>query len=107
MLGPDCGGNFRYTEKGIKDCTNCLIPHLPENYGLITGKYKEIAAAMQQTVPSQKNGNDRQGRKTMDRIVMLACTERGFETMRGLSPERAPAGYGNPADGTLCLRARI
>ena len=83
MLGPDCGGNFRYTEKRIKDCTNCLIPHLPENYGLITGKYKEIAAAMQQTVPSQKNGNDRQGRKTMDRIVMLACTERGFETMRG------------------------
>ena len=83
MLGPDCGGNFRYTERGIKDCTNCLIPHLPENYGLITGKYKEIAAAMQQTVPSQKNGNDRQGRKTMDRIVMLACTERGFETMRG------------------------
>ena len=82
MLGPDCGGNFRYTEKGIKDCTNCLIPHLPENYGLITGKYKEIVAAMQQTVPSQKNGNDRQGRKTMGRIVMLACTERGFETMR-------------------------
>ena len=46
MLGPHCGGNFRYTEKGIKDCTGCLIPHLPENYGLITGKYKEIAAAM-------------------------------------------------------------
>ena len=43
MLGPDCGGNFRYTEKGIKDCTKCLIPHLSENYGLITGKYKEIA----------------------------------------------------------------
>ena len=48
MLGPRCGGNFRYTEKGIKDCTGCLIPHLPENYGRITGKYKEIAAAMQQ-----------------------------------------------------------
>ncbi len=48
MLGPRCGGNFRYTEKGIKDCTNCVIPHLPENYGRITGKYKEIAAAMGQ-----------------------------------------------------------
>ncbi len=81
MLGPHCGGNFRYTEKGIKDCTNCLIPHLPENYGRITGKYKEIAAAMQQAEPSQTNGNDRQGRKTNRHIVMLACTERGFETM--------------------------
>ena len=82
MLGPHCGGNFRYTEKGIKDCTGCLIPHLPENYGRITGKFREIAAAMQQAEPSQANGNDRQGRKTNRRIVMMACTERGFETMR-------------------------
>ena len=83
MLGPRCGGNFRYTEKGIKDCTNCLIPHLPENYGRITGKFKEIAAAMQQSEASQANGDDRQGSKTISRIVMMACTERGFETMRG------------------------
>lgn len=27
VLGDGCGGNFRYTEKGIKDCTNCMIPH--------------------------------------------------------------------------------
>ena len=43
MLGPDCGGNFRYTEKGIKDCTNCLIPHDPENYDLIIHRFSEIA----------------------------------------------------------------
>ncbi|MEE1164867.1 MAG: cysteine-rich small domain-containing protein, partial [Lachnospiraceae bacterium] len=49
MLGPDCGGNFRYTEKGRKDCTGCLIPHLPENYGRITGKYAEIAAGMKKS----------------------------------------------------------
>ena len=26
-LGDKCGGNFRMTEKGIKDCTNCQLPH--------------------------------------------------------------------------------
>ena len=25
-LGEECGGNFTYY-KGVKDCTNCLIPH--------------------------------------------------------------------------------
>ena len=25
-LGEKCGGNFRITEKGIKDCTNCRLP---------------------------------------------------------------------------------
>ena len=26
-MGPDCGGHFRYTKKGVKDCTGCLVPH--------------------------------------------------------------------------------
>lgn len=42
-LGDGCGGNFRYTEKGIKDCTNCLIPHTPGGYDYILKKYPEIA----------------------------------------------------------------
>lgn len=37
-LGDGCGGNFTYTESGIKDCTNCLRPHRRENYGAITEK---------------------------------------------------------------------
>jgi Zn-finger protein len=41
-LGEHCGGNFRYNERGIKDCTNCLLPHKRENYGYITGKFQEI-----------------------------------------------------------------
>ena len=41
-LGDRCGGNFRYTEKGIKDCTGCLLPHKRENYGYVIGKYQEI-----------------------------------------------------------------
>ncbi len=42
-LGKNCGGNFRYTESGIKDCSGCLLPHKRENYEYITGRYREIA----------------------------------------------------------------
>ena len=45
-LGENCGGNFRYTENGIKDCTHCLLPHKRRNYGYITGKYRELAELM-------------------------------------------------------------
>ena len=41
-LGRKCGGNFRYTEKGIKDCTNCQFPHKRENYDKVTGRFQEI-----------------------------------------------------------------
>ena len=47
-LGDQCGGNFFYTEDGVKDCSKCILPHKRENYGYVTGKYmeiKEIAAA--------------------------------------------------------------
>ena len=26
-LGPECGGAFRYTEKGYKDCSHCTVMH--------------------------------------------------------------------------------
>lgn len=26
-LGPECGGAFRYNEKGYKDCTYCTVMH--------------------------------------------------------------------------------
>ncbi len=41
-LGDRCGGNFQYTEQGIKDCSNCLIPHRRENYSLICEKMEEV-----------------------------------------------------------------
>ena len=40
-LGKNCGGNFEYTS-GIKDCTNCLLPHLPQNYEIVTAKLTEM-----------------------------------------------------------------
>ena len=42
-LGEKCGGNFRYTEGGLKDCSACLVPHRPENYDHICSRYMDIA----------------------------------------------------------------
>ena len=41
-LGDQCGGNFKYRENGIKDCTDCVLPHRPESYEYIIGKYSKI-----------------------------------------------------------------
>ena len=41
-LGNNCGGNFTYTETGIKDCSGCLIPHRRENYERIMAKMEQI-----------------------------------------------------------------
>lgn len=41
-LKDKCGGNFKYTEKGIKDCSNCTLPHKPDNYDYIVNKFQEI-----------------------------------------------------------------
>ena len=41
-LGNQCGGSFCYTESGIKDCRNCLIPHDPSNYDRILGRMHGI-----------------------------------------------------------------
>ena len=38
VLGNKCGGNFKYLENGIKDCSNCLVPHCRENYDRIMEK---------------------------------------------------------------------
>lgn len=41
-LGNQCGGNFTYTEKGIKNCSNCNIPHKRESYDTILEKMDKI-----------------------------------------------------------------
>ena len=50
-LGDRCGGAFRYTEAGDKDCSRCQIPHKRENYGRITERYRELAE-----LAKRKNG---------------------------------------------------
>ena len=46
MLGKQCGGNYTYTDKGMKSCKNCAFPHLPENYEQVTGRFEEIKAVI-------------------------------------------------------------
>lgn len=41
-LGKNCGGNFTVLENGVKDCSGCLYPHIPENYQAINSRYQEI-----------------------------------------------------------------
>ena len=41
-LADQCGGNFTYTEEGIKDCSGCVIPHIRENYQRIVCKMGEV-----------------------------------------------------------------
>nr|WP_320047584.1 cysteine-rich small domain-containing protein [uncultured Ilyobacter sp.] len=43
MLGEECGGNFKYTEHGIKDCSQCTLPHIKDvGYDHIRGKMKTV-----------------------------------------------------------------
>ena len=42
-LGDKCGGNFKYTYGGIKDCSDCMIPHKRDNYDCIIQKYPKLA----------------------------------------------------------------
>ncbi|MDC7125366.1 MAG: cysteine-rich small domain-containing protein [Spirochaetales bacterium] len=37
----DCGGNYSLTKEGIKDCSNCIKPHIPENYDLIMNELRK------------------------------------------------------------------
>lgn len=41
-LGDKCGGNLSFTESGIKDCSNCNIPHRPDAVIYMADKLKEI-----------------------------------------------------------------
>lgn len=53
-LGRGCGGNFRYNERGYKDCTGCLFPHRAANYERVTARYKDIAKAMERIEEADK-----------------------------------------------------
>ena len=41
-LGSKCGGNFRYLENGVKDCSACLLPHGRGSYSYVISKYPEL-----------------------------------------------------------------
>ena len=37
----DCGGEYTYSDKGIKNCKNCSFPHFRDNYPKVIKKLKE------------------------------------------------------------------
>ena len=41
-LGDQCGGNFSYTENGVKDCSACLLPHSKGGYDYILQNFPKI-----------------------------------------------------------------
>lgn len=43
-LKDQCGGNFKYLENGIKDCSGCMIPHSDKGYEHIMAHIKEVIA---------------------------------------------------------------
>ena len=42
-LGDKCGGNFKYIEGGIKDCSDCLLPHSDGGYAYICSKFDALS----------------------------------------------------------------
>ena len=38
-LGPRCPGNYRYLENGVKDCSDCLLPHQGEGFAAVVRDY--------------------------------------------------------------------
>ena len=54
-LGEHCGGSFTYTENGIKDCSNCLRPHLRENYNAICAGMQGILELAKKKEPTGEN----------------------------------------------------
>ena len=47
-LGETCGGNFTYTKDGIKDCSDCLIPHRQDGYQYVIDRFPQIAQLAKQ-----------------------------------------------------------
>ena len=39
-LGDQCGGNFKYLDNGVKDCSSCRVPHVKDKgYDHVMSKY--------------------------------------------------------------------
>ena len=90
-MGPDCGGHFRYTKKGVKDCTGCLVPHKRENYPLIMEKLRARNRSGQ-TDAALENYSD-PGKKETPDISEILTTVNSAEPLadctRGITPPDA------------------
>ena len=49
MMGEECGGNFKYTSHGIKDCSDCVLPHTKDvGYDHIQKKMMDVIERVQE-----------------------------------------------------------
>jgi len=46
-LGERCGGNYSYCGN-IKDCSQCILPHLEDSYGYIMSKFEQITESIRE-----------------------------------------------------------
>lgn len=58
MLGTECGGRFTLTHDGIKDCSNCNLPHINDNGVRMVGKRFSDICANSATMQRAIAGND-------------------------------------------------
>lgn len=42
-LGENCGGRFKYLDNGVKDCSDCMIPHGRGSYSYIMKRFGAIS----------------------------------------------------------------
>ena len=59
-LGDQCGGNFTYIGDLCKDCSNCMLPHVRENYWYITGRYPQVMELAAQNRKGKGGRGERQ-----------------------------------------------
>ena len=52
-LGEACGGDFSYTEKGVKTCAACAFPHRRENYEAVLARFPELARLAARKPPQE------------------------------------------------------
>lgn len=48
VFSEDCGGEYTMTAKGVKDCSECALPHLSENYGYVIGELEKLILLKQE-----------------------------------------------------------
>ena len=56
MLGEECGGNFKYGDYGIKDCSDCILPHIKDvGYAHIQKKMGGVIESVQKEYLEKNN----------------------------------------------------
>ena len=50
-----CGGNFRYLENGLKDCSRCGLPHQKDGYMHILSCREQLLALGMQDQTEKEN----------------------------------------------------